>query len=61
MQIFVLGELFAWGMGSAGQLGTGDEDDVFTPQQIKSKQLESRSLLRVSGGGQHTILLAKSH
>ncbi|KAJ9585284.1 hypothetical protein L9F63_002914, partial [Diploptera punctata] len=54
------GEFFAWGMGSTGQLGTGEEDDVYTPQQIKSKQLESRSVLRVSGGGQHTVLLAKS-
>jgi regulator of chromosome condensation len=47
-------------MGSEGQLGTGKEEDVHTPQFINSKQLESRFVLRVSGGGQHTILLAKS-
>ncbi|PSN52909.1 Regulator of chromosome condensation [Blattella germanica] len=54
------GELYVWGMGNTGQLGTGDEDDVYTPQHIKSKQLENRSVLRVSGGGQHTVLLATS-
>ncbi|XP_069698532.1 regulator of chromosome condensation isoform X2 [Periplaneta americana] len=53
------GELYAWGMGSNGQLGTGNEDDVYVPQLMKGKQLESRSVLRVSGGGQHTVLLAK--
>jgi len=53
------GECFAWGMGTNGQLGTGDEDDLFLPKQIKSKQLENRSVLAVSSGGQHTVLLAK--
>jgi alpha-tubulin suppressor-like RCC1 family protein len=54
------GELYAWGMGSTGQLGTGEEEDVHTPQLIKGKQLESHFVLCVSGGGQHTVLLAKS-
>jgi len=54
------GELYAWGMGSTGQLGTGEEEDVHTPQLIKGKQLESNIVLCVSGGGQHTVLLAKS-
>lgn len=54
------GELYAWGMGSTGQLGTGEEDDVHTPQLIKGKLLESHFVLCVSGGGQHTVLLAKS-
>jgi len=47
-------------MGSTGQLGTGEEEDVHTPQLIKGKQLESHIVLCVSGGGQHTVLLAKS-
>lgn len=54
------GELYAWGMGSTGQLGTGEEEDVHTPQLIKGKQLESHFVLCVSGGGQHTVVLAKS-
>ncbi|XP_074098195.1 regulator of chromosome condensation 1 [Cotesia typhae] len=55
------GELYAWGMGSSNQLGTGNEDDVDTPVLIKSKQLEGKNVVRVSGGGQHTIILAQSH
>lgn len=52
------GELYAWGMGSNGQLGTGEEDDVETPQKIKGKQLEDKTVMRVTGGGQHTAILA---
>lgn len=44
-------------MGTSGQLGTGEEDDADTPQLIDSKQLKVMKLLRVSGGGQHTIVL----
>eukprot|EP00088_Acartia_fossae_P007766 TRINITY_DN13641_c0_g1_i1.p1 TRINITY_DN13641_c0_g1~~TRINITY_DN13641_c0_g1_i1.p1 ORF type:complete len:441 (+),score=87.17 TRINITY_DN13641_c0_g1_i1:57-1379(+) len=53
------GELYAWGMGTNGQLGTGDDEDVDTPTLMKSKQLETRSVLAVSSGGQHTVLIAK--
>ncbi|XP_034934036.1 regulator of chromosome condensation-like isoform X2 [Chelonus insularis] len=52
------GKLFAWGMGSSGQLGTGEEDDVDAPMLIKSKQLEGKQAIRVAGGGQHTLILA---
>ncbi|XP_068993941.1 regulator of chromosome condensation isoform X1 [Neodiprion pinetum] len=52
------GELYAWGMGSSGQLGTGKEEDVETPVVIKGRQLESRTVIRVAGGGQHTVILA---
>lgn len=54
----ISGELYAWGMGSNGQLGTGEEDDVETPQKIKGKQLEDKTVMRVTGGGQHTAILA---
>ncbi|XP_075211918.1 regulator of chromosome condensation-like [Lycorma delicatula] len=52
------GEVYAWGMGTNGQLGTGDEEDVYEPKKIQGKQLEGRSVVQVSGGGQHTVLLA---
>jgi len=54
------GDLYAWGMGSNGQLGTGEEDDVQVPVVIKSKQWikEKRIAARVVGGGQHTLILA---
>ncbi|XP_015433074.1 PREDICTED: regulator of chromosome condensation-like isoform X2 [Dufourea novaeangliae] len=52
------GELYAWGMGSSGQLGTGEEEDVEEPILVKGKQLEGRIIVRVAGGGQHTLALA---
>ena len=57
MCIFISGKLYAWGMGSSGQLGTGEEDDAVVPTLIDSKQLKDVKILRVSGGGQHTIVL----
>ena len=54
------GDIFSWGMGTNGQLGHGqDEEDVWSPQKVAGKQLENREVLRVSGGGQHTMILAK--
>nr|XP_060628700.1 regulator of chromosome condensation-like [Anolis sagrei ordinatus] len=53
------GQAFAWGMGSNLQLGTGDEDDAWSPVQMSGQQLENRSVLSVSSGGQHTVLLVK--
>ncbi|KAK5640322.1 hypothetical protein RI129_011133 [Pyrocoelia pectoralis] len=50
------GELYAWGMG--GPLGTGEDEDCFVPTLIKSKQLIDRQIFKVSGGGQHTVILA---
>ncbi|KAJ8681275.1 hypothetical protein QAD02_017062 [Eretmocerus hayati] len=51
------GKLYAWGMGTSGQLGTGEEEDVDVPTLIESKQVKDVKILRVSGGGQHTIVL----
>lgn len=53
----VAGRAFAWGMGTNYQLGTGEEDDVWSPVEMKGKQLENRRVLAVSSGGQHTVLL----
>ncbi|NXJ71359.1 RCC1 protein, partial [Rostratula benghalensis] len=53
------GRAFAWGMGTNYQLGTGEEDDVWSPVEMTGKQLENRSVLAVSSGGQHTVLLVK--
>lgn len=50
--------MFGWGMGTSGQLGTGEENDCVEPTLIKSKQLENRQVLKVSSGGQHTVILA---
>lgn len=53
------GEVWVWGMGTNGQLGLGGEDDVWKPVKMGGKQLENRSVIAVSSGGQHTVLIAK--
>lgn len=54
-----VGRVFAWGMGTNYQLGTGQEEDVWSPVEMTGKQLENRVVLSVSSGGQHTVLLVK--
>lgn len=58
--MFILGLLFGWGMGTAGQLGIGEDDDRLEPTLIKSKQLENRHVFKVTSGGQHTVMLTIS-
>lgn len=53
------GEVFAWGMGSNQQLGTGSEDDEISPVQISSKQVQGKRILKVSSGGQHSLFLVE--
>jgi len=53
------GGCFSWGMGTNGQLGTGEEEDLWVPTRMKSKQLENRKVIAVSSGGQHTVIIAK--
>ncbi|KAG8451226.1 hypothetical protein GDO86_003458 [Hymenochirus boettgeri] len=53
------GRVFAWGMGTNLQLGTGEEDDVWSPQEMSGKQLDGCEVLSVSSGGQHTVLLVR--
>ncbi|XP_054026823.1 regulator of chromosome condensation [Dryobates pubescens] len=53
------GRAFAWGMGTNYQLGTGEEEDVWSPVEMTGKQLENRWVLAVSSGGQHTVLLVR--
>lgn len=53
------GSVFAWGMGTNLQLGTGEEEDLWSPVEMAGKQLENRVVLSASSGGQHTVLLVK--
>lgn len=57
--IFIPGSVYSWGMGTNMQLGTGEEEDEWTPVKVTGKQLENRSVLMASSGGQHTVLLVK--
>lgn len=53
------GEVYAWGMGSNQQLGTGEEDDETTPVLISSKQVQGKKIIGVSSGGQHSLFLVE--
>jgi len=54
------GECFSWGMGTNGQLGHGDdEEDAYEPGKMLGKQLDTRKVMAVSGGGQHAIIIAQ--
>lgn len=53
------GSVYAWGMGTNLQLGTGEEDDEWNPVKMTGKQLENRAVIMASSGGQHTALLVK--
>lgn len=47
-------------MGTTGELGTGNDDDCLEPTLIKGKQLLNRHVIKVTSGGQHTVVLAKT-
>jgi len=55
------GHLYSWGFGTSLQLGVGDEDDIFVPTLVKSKNLDpdTDEVLVMSGGGQHAALVVK--
>lgn len=57
--LLISGFVYAWGMGTNLQLGTGEEDDEWSPVKMTGKQLEDREVLMASSGGQHTVLLVK--
>jgi alpha-tubulin suppressor-like RCC1 family protein len=51
------GTLWAWGAGAAGQLGSGNTDDVFEPILVALSYLENRIPLVADGGAEHTLAL----
>ena len=56
-----LGTMYSWGSGTNNALGHGDEDDKEEPEEVTSKQLETRDVVAVSVGGQHTAILATAN
>lgn len=52
------GSLYSWGMGTNSQLGHGNEDDCHIPRLVEGNFAKSWKALKVSGGGQHTLVLA---
>ncbi|XP_065186805.1 regulator of chromosome condensation-like [Sycon ciliatum] len=53
------GKSLSWGMGTNNQLASEGEDDVDCPTAMIGKQIESRRVLAISGGGQHTALIVE--
>ncbi|CAL1289009.1 unnamed protein product [Larinioides sclopetarius] len=52
------GSLYAWGMGCNCQLGHGNEDDCHIPRLVEGNFANFWKVLKVSSGGQHTLVLA---
>ena len=55
------GHCLAWGFGANGQLGTGEEEDVWAPLRMVGKHLKDKKVLVVSSGGQHTVIIARDN
>jgi len=55
------GDCLAWGFGANGQLGTGEEEDVWAPLRMVGKHLKDKKVLVVSSGGQHTVIIARDN
>ncbi|OQR92832.1 E3 ubiquitin-protein ligase HERC1-like [Achlya hypogyna] len=56
------GDLFVWGFGEEGQLGTGDEGNRNTPQQVwtgRGSAVDPPRILQVSLGKLHSIAVAQ--
>lgn len=51
------GDAYSWGMGGNGDLGTGNDEDVYTPTKITGKHIEGKRVIAADGGGQHLMLL----
>lgn len=60
MAVTAHGALYTWGYGDLLQLGSGEMKDEPLPRQVKSQQLTEikRKVVKVSGGSQHSCILA---
>lgn len=47
-------------MGTNNQLGHGDDSDQHLPRLVEGKFFTSWEAFKISGGGQHTLILAHS-
>lgn len=53
------GDAYAWGFGETHALGNGEDKDEEVPIKVTGQKLEGFRVLKVSAGGQHSVLLAK--
>jgi regulator of chromosome condensation len=54
------GQVLAWGFGSNNQLGLGDDEDALEPVTLTGQQVKGKKVLKVSGGGQHTLFVVEA-
>jgi regulator of chromosome condensation len=54
------GKVYAWGFGSNNQLGLGSDSDALEPTLLTGQQVKEKKVLRVSGGGQHTLFVVEA-
>ncbi|KAF9586185.1 hypothetical protein BGW38_008810 [Lunasporangiospora selenospora] len=54
------GDVYAWGFGEMYACGNGEEEDVETPQKVSGQQIQDSRVIKVAGGGQHSVILAVS-
>ncbi|GFU18988.1 regulator of chromosome condensation [Nephila pilipes] len=54
------GSMYSWGFGTNHQLGHGNDDDCHIPRLVEGNFLNSWKAHKVSGGGQHTLILAST-
>jgi len=56
-------QAFSWGFGESGALGHSGDDDELTPRLIATlggaKAVGQATALQVTGGGQHSMILAR--
>ncbi|PVV03947.1 hypothetical protein BB560_001560 [Smittium megazygosporum] len=52
-------KLLSWGYGEMLQCGNGEEEDVKTPTIVTGKNIDGKSIIKVSAGGQHSVLLVQ--
>lgn len=54
------GSMYSWGFGTNHQLGHGNDDDCHIPRLVEGNFINSWKAHKVSGGGQHTLILAST-
>ncbi|KAI8333527.1 regulator of chromosome condensation 1/beta-lactamase-inhibitor protein II [Chlamydoabsidia padenii] len=54
------GKAYAWGFGEMYALGNGSDDDESVPTEVTGQKLEGHTVIRVSAGAQHSVILANS-
>lgn len=59
MAVTIGGALYAWGEGTQGELGVGEDGEAATPTVVVRKEGGSWSALGASCGGQHTLGIFK--